>query len=208
MSKFLPKFRQLCSHWHCINSQLNIGCYVCIKDISRRTFFCTSLLAWSAVSSRLQRPCRLTSQRPGLTWHQQLTYINVITMVVMWFLHGIVKLFVFILSWTDTYDICTYWWRSWLGRDIATSFSNVKYRRRRMLPTSADQTSVLNLESAVLSFFCFIFIFLRSSTMTATHNDHDGHNHDGHEPWWPRTMITKDITWWNLSNDVVNLAIS
>ena len=64
-------------------------------------------------------------------------------------------------------------------------------------------------------------------TMTATNNDHDGHNHDGHkqwswrpqhdghkqwswrpQPWRPQTLTTIDITWWNLSNDAMNLAIS
>jgi len=34
----------------------------------------------------------------------------------------------------------------------------------------------------------------RPRTTTATNNNHDSHNYDGHKPWWP--------TWWNLSNEV------
>ena len=35
----------------------------------------------------------------------------------------------------------------------------------------------------------------RPQTMMATNNDHDGHVHDGHKPWWPLTKTCPTMSW-------------
>ena len=90
-----------------------------------------------------------------------------------------------------------YWQQG--GNIVDFNLPSYYARHRGVTECTVTSQTVYNITALRLQKTGHLWHFQRGSTMTATNNDHVGHNHvghnhDGHKPWRP--------TWWNLSNDV------